>query len=353
MVDPSKLEDLMAATEKRYKRKVVMKANEHPNVRKISTGSLELDLATYGGFPMGRMVRPWGGFSSAKSMSTWRMIREAQKIEDEQFPNGIYTVWYDVEGAVDPELLEKMGIDSSRVYVFQPSVIEDIGQFMFDSLDQAHIHVIDSVAHAYGRMREEKDLDDHRKLIGLEARTWTPLLKQIENKMSKDNMVVMIDQVRKDFGGMKSEKEASSTAFDHASSLSLHHKQSKKLYRSEPGGKLSDTRPQKGNDALTGGHRVNGYEIEVEVNKSRVCKPYGKARLVLDLDTMQFDSSHEYLKAGLFLKVIEQSGSYYKLPGYDKSIQGEEKLKAALEDEPFVLAEIDTAAQKYMAEQGR
>lgn len=356
LTEADRIEEIIAGASRRFKRSgIVGRGSDIPDIQRVSFGSIELDLATFGGSPVGRMTRPWGGWSSCKSMVTYQMVKQAQDLRTDQFPEGMLTVWHDIEGAYDKDYArDVIGLDVSRIIHSNLHTIEDICQLALESLDKAEIHVFDSVAHAFSQQRMEMDVSDYRKLIGSEARAWTPLLKVLEDEMDKSrNMIVLVDQIRKDIGGYKKEKEASSTAFDHASSLSMHHAKRANLYRSAPGEELVDTRPKQGNDSLTGGHVINGYEVEIEVNKSRVCRPFGKARLRLDLDTMRFDEVFEHKKAGIFLGVIQQSGAYYTIPTATKSIHGDKRLVERLEEDDKLMGLIYEAAMRFIAESRR
>lgn len=347
-VDHTQLDTIIAAATKRMQgNQRIHSGDEIPPVYRIPFSSLELNLATFGGAPMGRMIRLWGGKSSCKSMIAWGLARMAQQHRSDRFPDGLTVCYHNIEGAYDPIYVrDKMGVDIAKpkLVVAEGAIIEDVSRNLDALLHAVNIHIIDSASfamsvHAFEAAKESRQ-------PGFDAIAWKNAFKTAEENMDKrENMIVVIDQVRTDFK-TGAEKAAGGNVPDHHSSLSLHHRHARKLYRVN--GELQETRPKQGNDDLTGGHRIDGYEIEIEVNKSRVCRPFGKARLRFDIDELAFDQAFELKKAGLFLDVIQQSGAYYKVPTSEKSIQGEAKLKAKLAEDPFLVQMIHEAAKDYM-----
>ena len=302
------------------------------------------------------------------TMSAWGLVKMAQQHRSVFFPEGLHTTYYNVEGTYDPVFTAELGVDTDRVEIVDCNIIEDLGRHLEAMFTVSHIHIIDSTSFAESSLEADANLGESRPAA--DARAWKQVLKRMERKMDKgdpsegrpgekgyrparpgDNMVILISHETVDFK-TTAVKPVSGKTIGHASSMSLHYRQAKKLYRGEEGGKLTDTRPKTGNDPLTGGHRINGAEIEIEVNKSKVCRPFGKARRILDYDTLQFDNAFEWFKAGVFLGVIEKSGNFYKFPDSDKSINGAATAQEHLANDPSVVAAIQTACNDYYAKGG-
>jgi RecA/RadA recombinase len=347
-VDPSLLDGIIAASTKRMNGVQTIRSGDMvPAVHRIPFDSLELNMATYGGAGMGRMIRLWGPKSSCKSMIAWGLAKQAQQHRSERFPNGLTIAYYNAEGAYDPIYVrDRMGVDISpgKLIISDGAMIEDVSEKLDSLLHAVNLHIIDSASfcqsvHKFTAKKESRQ-------PGLDAQAWGAALTAAEENMDKqENMIVIIDQARVDFktGALK---VAGGMAADHASSMTLKCVAAKKLYR--VGGELVETRPKQGNDPLSGSHRVDGREIDIEVEKSRICRPFGKARLTFDIDKLAFDKLEELKKAGIFLGVIEQSGSYFKIPTSDKSIQGVPKLKARLAEDWQLATHIMEAANDYM-----
>ncbi|KAK4580770.1 hypothetical protein RGQ29_024424 [Quercus rubra] len=86
----------------------------------ISTGSLKLDIALgVGGLPKGRIVEIYGREASGKTTLALHIIKEAQKL-------GGYCAYLDVENAMDPSLVESMGINTENLLISRPSSAENL-----------------------------------------------------------------------------------------------------------------------------------------------------------------------------------------------------------------------------------
>lgn len=340
-VNPDSLNEILVAAARRFGDNSIRMGDQTPPVRMISWGSIEMDLATHGGAPMGRMIRPWGGYHSCKSLCAWGLTREAQV-------QGLTVAYYNIEGQYDKDFTrDQMGVDVEKLIVVEKSMIEEVGVKLQALLGAAHIHILDSVSMAVAKQQFEKDPSSNSPR-GAKARAWGEILYDTQERMDgEENMIVLIDQIRRNqqYGH---EQPAASEIFDHASSLSLHHRKVRNLYR-DSSGQLSDSRPKTTNVETLGDEiLVDGLEIGIEVNKSRVCRPFGKARLHLDLDTMQFDRAYEMAKVGQWLGVIEKNGAYYKIPTSDKAIHGIPKLKQRIQEDDSLIMQIYQAKKHYL-----
>lgn len=349
-VDHSQLDSIIAAANKRMKAvDNVHFGNTTQPVYRIPWDSLELNMATYGGAPMGRIIRCWGGFSSGKTLNLWGLVKQAQQHRSDRFPDGLICAYYNIEGTYDPIFTrDMMGVDIDKLVLIEGTIIEDISDKLDALLHAAHIHIIDSVS--FAQSVHVFTANNESQQPGFDAKAWKNALRSAEENMDKnENMIAIVQHGAVEFK-TGAQKPAGGQMANYANAMSLKHRQATKLYRGADG-KLTDTRPQKGNDDLTGTHKVDGYEIEIEVDKSKVCRPFGKARLRLDLETISYDKMFELKKAGLFLGVIEQSGSFFKIPTNNgKSIQGTAALEERLAGDAALVTEILTAADRYMKE---
>lgn len=352
-VDPSNLDAIVAAATKRFGGvQTISRGIDTPQVKRISWGSPEMDLITWGGAPMGRMIRPWGAKSSFKTLMVMSMAAQAQQYRDEQFPDGLTVAYYNVEGTFDEPFTRRLGVDTEKLILVNEftNTIEDVVIQLQGLLTVAHIHIIDSVGFITSRERVET-VPGAKMSRASKARAWSDLLPDIEGRMDKqENMIVFIDQVRvhQQHGH---EINSSSAIFDHASAMDLHHRRTKSLYLGADGEYL-EKRPQKSNvDTLNSDDiLIDAVEFGVELNKSKVCRPFGKARLRWDLNEERFDRAFELKKIGIFLGVIQQSGSFYTIPTQTKSIQGERKLCQRIEQDEVLAMQIFAAVNKYSQE---
>lgn len=354
-VDASTLSEIIAAAQKRFGGIQTMRmGDELPSYKSISWGSLELDMATWGGARMGTMVRLWGKKGSLKTTMAFHLAAQAQNYKSNDFPDGLVVAYYPVESIYDEEYVASLGVDTSKLVVTDKFInaIEDLVIQMQGLLTAAHIHIIDSVGFGVSRERLETTPGESMSR-GSKARAWTDYLPDLKSRMDRDNMIVFIDQVRRNQKyGQDVPSSDSISAFGHDIDMDLHFMPPKALYRAADGG-LVDTRPKKSNVITLGGEILtSGLEVGIEVEKSKVCRQHGKARLVWDHDQRAFDAIEQLKKVGIFLNVIGQSGGYYTIPTSDKSIHGDPKLRARISEDDALVMAIYAAKNKYLSQNG-
>lgn len=288
-------------------------------VEGISTGSLELDVAMGGkGVPKGRVTRFYGGYSSAKTLTTYNVIGEAQK-------QGLTAAYYNVEKQYVPEFVEARGVATSELTIVEGATIEEIGDKLESLLGVVHLHIIDSCSAAVSEDELNADIRDWRP--GISARAWGKVWRRINERFDHyENTMILVDQVRTNFktGG---DDAAGGRMVGHQSSMSISFKKGGWLYRNPEGILDEKAKITKG---MSGQAEPSGMEIKARVEKSRVCRPFRTATLRLDLDSLDFDRTFELVKAAKHYNIVETRGSYYYLDG-EKIGQGDKQLRGVIE----------------------
>ena len=130
--------------EKDYGEGAIMKLGENQkmNIRAISTGSLNLDIALgVGGVPRGRIIEIYGAESSGKTTLALHIIAEAQKA-------GGTVAFIDAEHALDPVYAKALGVNIDELLISQPDTGEqalEISDMLVRS-GAMDVIVVDSVA---------------------------------------------------------------------------------------------------------------------------------------------------------------------------------------------------------------
>jgi RecA/RadA recombinase len=339
-VDPSQWDAYVAAIEKEYGKGTIRRGSADPNVEHISTGSHELDHICGGGVPMGRFSRFYGGYSSAKSLTCWNVVKSAHSYGqvNKKFPNGLEVIYYNLEKQFDRKYCEQLGVDVNRLRIVDADTIEDCGTMLHDLMDVAHLHIIDSCSSVPSTFELQKDLDE--RTMGMHPKQWGIVLRRALKKLdTKENAVIMVDQIRDVFGS-GGQAPPGGRQMEHVSSLSLMFRRGKWLHHDANGILDPDAKPA---ESLGEATDPRGMEIQVRVEKSRVCRPLRSARLRLDLKTGTWDLTYELAKAGLYFDDIgepaHESGrkpiititgpGRYEIGG--TKIHGKKKLRMALE----------------------
>lgn len=288
--------------------------NAIENVEVISTGSIGLDAALgVGGFPRGRIVEIYGPESSGKTTLAIHAIAEAQK------QGGIAAI-IDAEHAFDRFYAEKLGVDTSELWIAQPDNGEqalDIAEQLINS-GAIDILVIDSVAALTPKAEIEGEMGD--KNMGLQARLMSQAMRKLTGAISRTRTTcIFINQLRDKIGIVFGNPETTTggNALKFYASVRL------------------DIRPS---IALKDGDQVVGRNVKVKVVKNKVAPPFRHATF----DIMFGEGiSHEgeILDLGVEYGIVRKSGAWFSYDGR-KIGQGREGAKRTLAEEPDLAEEI-------------
>lgn len=365
-VDPTSIDAIVNAAEKKYGDKIVHTGAETQLVPRIPYPSIELNVATGGGVPLGRISRWFGNYSSGKSLTAMNVIKNAQNLHIiaeqfleseygevrrrgeellELFPNGLECAYYNIEKVYDKAFAEAVGVDIDRLHVVEGTIIEKTATILEAMLGAVHLHVIDSASAASSIDEVNSDMEDWHRAI--KARVWNKVLDHWQDKLDlRENAIILIDQARTD-QMTGAEYAPGGNKLEHNSSQTIHFKRGSWLFNRE--GVFDKTMPNSG-DTIHGGSEADGFEITAVVKKSRVGRPFRKAKLVVNFADMKFDQDHELVQATKWVKgedgepIIQKSGSWYTLPdGFQttnkkgelkSTVQGEGQLAKALREHP-------------------
>ena len=312
------LKQTIERLEKSYGKGVVMKmdANAAADIEVVPTGSFGLDLALgVGGFPKGRVVEIYGPESSGKTTIALHTIAEAQK-------SGGVCAFVDAEHAFDKFYAEKLGIDTSNLLISQP----DDGEQALEIADNLirsgaiDVMVIDSVAALVPRAELEGDMGDSK--MGLHARLMSQALRKLTGSINKTGCVcIFINQLREKIGVMFGNPETTTggNALKFYASVRLDIRRIGQI---------------KGNDEIL------GNRTRVKVAKNKVAPPFR----VVEFDIMYgkgISRVGEVLDIAVDADIVKKSGSWYSYDG-TKLGQGRDAVKSLLEDNPEMLADIET-----------
>lgn len=331
-VDESKADEIIAALEKRYEG-TILSGDEIDNPDRISTGSLELDYITNGGIPQGRWSRFYGSFSSGKTRVAMNVIKQAQDL-------GLSCVYYNVEKQYTPEAFERVGIDLSALKVIEGSTVEGVGEKLEAMLGAFHLHVIDSCSNAISIDELNTEPEDWRP--GIKARTWSKMLNRAHERFDhKDNTVVLVDQMSKNFGGggkMRggaTEEPKGGMFLGFLSSMSLKFSKGKWLLYDDHGNLTTDEKKWAKKKTASGNMEPDGREIKVKCEKSRVGRPELTATCYFDFGDYTFDIDYEFVNRMKTLGIVEQAGSWWSYQngnGKPQKVQGDAGLRKLLNE---------------------
>lgn len=312
------LKQTIERLEKTYGKGVVMKMDDDKSVAVdvISTGSFGLDLALgVGGFPRGRIIEIYGPESSGKTTIALHTIAQAQK-------KGGICAFVDAEHAFDKFYAEKLGIDTSNLLISQPDDGEQALEIADNLIRSGAIDVIviDSVAALVPRAEIEGDMGDSK--MGLHARLMSQALRKLTGTISKTGCVaIFINQLREKIGVMFGNPETTTggNALKFYASIRLDIRRI---------GQIKD------------GDDIIGNRTKVKVAKNKVAPPFR----VVEFDIMYgkgISRVGEVLDIAVEAGVVQKSGSWFSYDG-TKLGQGRDSVKELLEDNPEIIADIES-----------
>lgn len=367
MPDPnSELDKIFKAITKKAKNFSVHRGSEHEDVYRIPFLSPNLNYATEGGAAIGRFNLMWGPESSFKSRVLYELIAQAQDLyaasetalyprillyretgdearakrltEELEYiqatwPEGMECSYYNVEQQYDPVWAAKLGIDTDRLHIIESQTVEDIVGVMQATYKHVHLHAVDSTSSASTVEEQGMKMTDRR--MGLDARVWKSTLRRtMKDFDTNKNIGLLINQASTNMrtGGAT---PVSTKFIGHTSSMTLKFERGRFLYLKD--GVLVEDKPTGADeDSFAGRAEADGVQIFATVQKSRVCRPFRIAALHARFGAKHFDHLWETINAGLHLKIINQSGTWFSIDGEDGSYHGMAKLRERVEpDQPL------------------
>jgi recombination protein RecA len=295
------------------------------NVDAIPTGALSLDVALgIGGIPRGRIIEIYGPESSGKTTLAQHIVAECQK-------KGGIAAFVDAEHALDPEYARNLGVQVDDLLISQP----DTGEQALDITEElvrsgaVDIVVVDSVAALVPKAEIEGSMEDQQ--MGLQARLMSKALRKLTGIIGKTNTtVIFINQLRMKIGVMYGNPETTTggNALKYYASVRMEIKRTETL---------------KGDEGEIGNH------VRVRVLKNKVAPPFRTAEFDI-IFGKGISKVGNILDVAVNLDIVKKAGAWFSYKE-EKLGQGREKAKEYLEQNPDILAEVETLVREKLAQQ--
>lgn len=325
-IDPklAAVQTALAAIKKQYGDGAIMNMGDNniSHIARFSSGSISLDLALGGGFPVGRIIEIYGPESSGKTTLSLHAIAEVQR-------NGGKAAFIDAEHALDLSYAKKIGVDVDALLVSQPDDGEQALEITETLVRSGGIDiiVIDSVAALTPRAEIEGSMGDSH--MGLQARLMSQALRKLTAIVSKTNCsVIFINQLRMKIGVMfgNPETTAGGNALKFYCSLRLDVRRIDKILEKAVG-ETGDAQ------------EIVGNKTRVKVVKNKVAPPFRQAEFDI-LYAKGISKEGDILDTGVRFGVIEKAGAYFR-HGEDTLGQGREQAKQYLVENPKLTAALE------------
>ncbi|MBL0725980.1 MAG: recombinase RecA [Alphaproteobacteria bacterium] len=312
--------------EKHFGKGTIMRLGQVSNmqIEVVPTGSLGIDLAIgVGGLPKGRIIEIYGPESSGKTTLALSVLASCQKA-------GGSVAFIDAEHALDIGYAKKLGLNIDDLLIAQPDYGEQALEIV-DTLVRSggiDIVVIDSVAALVPKQELEGDMD--QVTVGLQARLMSKALRKMAGSISKNCIVIFINQIRMKIGGYGNpETTTGGNALKFYSSVRIEIRKGKAII--------------KGEEAI-------GSETMVKIVKNKVAPPFKKVELEI-IFGHGINKEGEIISLAEKLGIMEKAGSWYSYDG-NRIGQGKENVKQYLLDNVEIRNEIEAKVRQLIKTAG-
>lgn len=301
------LKKLVADLDKKFGKGTIFKIGESPriDIELTSSGSILLDEALGGGYPIGRIIEIYGAESCGKTTCTLHAIAEQQK-------KGGRVAFIDVEHALDLSYAEKLGVDVNEMFLAQPGSGEEaleIVDYLVGSGEFTMV-VVDSVAALVPRSELEGEMGDAQ--MGKQARLMSQACRKLTGKAEKNKCnIYFINQTRSKIGVVY----GSPTTTTGGNALKFYASQRLEIIRT---------------GQIKVGEEVVGHNLKIKVVKNKIAPPFKVAvtKLIYGLGISRID---EIIDCAVIRGIIEKKGSWFSY-GETKLGQGQAAVRTLLND---------------------
>ncbi len=312
----SPLEQVVDQIQQQHGEGSIMRLGRQSRIRveKFNSGSLSLDLAMGGGYPLGRVIEIYGPESSGKTTLALHAICECQKL-------GKTAAFIDAEHALDPVYAAKIGVNPDDLLLSQP----DNGEQAIDIVEQlagsgsVDLIVIDSVAALTPKAEIDGTISDQQ--VGLQARMMSKAMRRLTGPVSKHSCsLIFINQLRMKIGVIFGNPETTpgGNALKFYASLRLDIRRLGQIKQAEAS---------------------IGNRVKVRVVKNKVAPPFR----VAEFDIMYnegISQSGDILDLAVERGLVTKSGAWFSYQDQQMA-QGREAAKGYLVDHPKLLADLE------------
>ena len=172
-------------------------SDDEYNLERVTSGSINLDLALGGGIPEGRIIEYYGKESVGKTTMALIAMKEFQKA----FPDK-YVSFIDIEHALQKDLPVDLGLDMTKLTLTKDLTGEETFD-LIEALAMSDLYsciCVDSVAALLPVSEQENNMD--QQSMGLQARLITKGLRKITPILDAHKVtVIFLNQLRDQIGG--------------------------------------------------------------------------------------------------------------------------------------------------------
>ena len=314
VIEKEGMDDVFSRLEKKYG----MGVDTNKDLVIVSTGSIQLDQAMkIGGTPLGKMIELIGNESSGKTTTVLHQMAEYQKA----FPDR-RVVYLDMEHSFSPTYARAIGVDLEKLKIYQPSSMEEAYNLAIDLIksDLVSCIVVDSQTAAIPKAVIDGEMGD--STIALQARINSKFCLKVKGLLDIHAVTLFfVSQVRANVGSMSGDGLVSTGGY----AIKFYSDVRWKIWKIA-----------KKDDELN--------LTTIDVVKSKVGNPFGQAKISILWGT-GYDKVGEVIDYASEMGIIQKAGAgWFTIEG--TKLQGMDKVRAFLDDNPGLLEEITKKVMK-------
>lgn len=373
MSEPSRLDallasDLFKAIRKKHGKTIMTRGTDFAvqSVPRIPTGIFQMDYALGGGFAAGRINVAYGYKSTGKSTTFIRSMANAQKMCANCWTGPTYDhttgeqltehackeyrepvmAYCDVEGTWDPEWVDRLGLDSSKVLVSTPEFAEqtlDISEALVRTGD-VDILVIDSLAFLTPSKEIEESAGkalqaEQARTLGRGVRKFVSAINFCGNSFGRRPTLFFTNQMRHKLGVMFGSPETQPGGFAPGFAATIELKCISSKYQM---------------DETTGRPLHVDIKFRVEKNKSASAHMEGEYRMILsDTDTKRVGDIYDegfMVNTGIRVGLVAKDGNGWLC--LDEKYKSKDVLELRLATEPLFKSFFGTSLLRLLTAAG-
>lgn len=318
------LKEALATLDKRFGKGSVflMDENHKIEIKRLKTGSFDLDRKMGGGWPVGRINEIAGENGTGKTTLVLETIAQAQA-------EGKRCAFIDVEAAYNREYAEKLGVNNSELIFSQPNGGEEAWDIVevLAKTGEVDLIILDSIGGLIATKEVEGEMGDNN--IGLVARMCAKAMRKIVPICNKtETTLLLINQLRIDIGKFMGDPNVTlgGKAIPFACSVRV------RLYASPN---------------IKSGDEVIGSSVKAKIIKNKTATPFKTATYDIHFGE-GIDKIGELIDLATETGVLEKKGSWFSYDGTNIA-QGKQSLREMLMDNPDLTDEIKDLVEKMLA----
>lgn len=376
-VDVSLRAEIRAQILADYGEHTMLPGNRMPKPRRLPMADLALEYVSGGGVPFAHMTRLWGAPSSGKTLALMKIFYAAQHFGElrhrqlvalselslrageakqaklladqakrERELKELSCLFVLAEKTWDERVPIALGVDLKKLEIVPETKIEVIGDVVQRALKGYHVIGVDSTSATISVDELGHKDGIYNEIQMKRAVRWGINMDWWRDRMTPENVLVFTSHARETIGSRKTiqaqaaEHPPGGTKLHHEPGLILHFMKGGGLKR-KPNGGLEEI----DSDAARGGATASAFGkfqaaggvLIVRCEKNKVGVAGRSVLLHHDKAVNDFDRWHEYEKFASYYRVLEKSGTWWKLPSGQKTQQ----LRMTLEGDDEVRKRIE------------